>query len=233
MKQPLNKYLAQAGIASRRKAVDFIKAGAVTVNGKIIKEPYHQVSNDDAIKVNGKLIHQAMVKHVFLLNKPKGYITTTSDDRKRRTVLDLFAGVKERLFPIGRLDKDTTGVLLITNDGDLAHKLSHPSYKVEKVYEVILDRPLTDQDYECIKKGIRLHDGIIKVDRIIHRKNSKKVKLVLHSGKNRIVRRIFEHFKYQIKGLDRVKYAGLGYMGLPRGTWRALKIAERSKLGSK
>ncbi|MBN1549633.1 rRNA pseudouridine synthase [Candidatus Babeliales bacterium] len=230
MNHPLNKYLAQAGVTSRRKAVDLIKSGAVTVNNHVVKEPYHQVSSDDTIKVNGALIHQIIVKHVFILNKPKGYITTTSDDRKRRTVMDLFVDIKERLFPIGRLDKDTTGVLLITNDGDLAHKLSHPRYEVAKVYDVVLDRPFEHRDYELIKRGLRLSDGIIKVDHIVYRKHSKKVRLSLHSGKNRIVRRIFEHIGYEVKALDRKAYAGLTHFGLARGAWRSLTKQEHSKL---
>jgi len=224
----LNKYLAHAGICSRRKAIDYIKAGQVKVNGTVIKKPSHKVAKNDQVTFNGKpVVHDKKI--YILLNKPQGYVTTVAEQQGRRTVIDLVKGaVKVRVYPVGRLDRDTTGLLLITNDGELTQKLAHPKNEVKKVYSVVLDRPLATQDIQSIRKGVRLTSGIAHVDRVVYSLGSRKncIKIHLHSGKNRIVRKIFEHVGYRVMKLDRINYAGLTRRGLSVGKWRKLNEQE-------
>jgi len=225
---PLNKFLSISGVCSRRNAVDFIKEGLVQVNGVIITEPGYKVSHSDKVKFKNKLI-AGQKKVYLLLNKPKDYITTTADERSRKTVIDLVKNaVTQRVYPIGRLDRFTTGLLVITNDGELAQRLNHPSFEVKKVYNVVLDQHLKGQDLLNIKAGIVLKDGLIKVDRVyyIPGKSKKHVRIQLHSGKNRIVRRIFKKLGYNVIKLDRINYAGLTKRGLSVGRWRFLKREE-------
>ena len=225
----LNKYIAHCGICSRRKAAEFIKEGLVQVNGNIIKEIGHRVLENDEVKYKGKVVSPEVNKVYLLLNKPKDYITTMSDERGRKTVMDLLKDVvKERIFPVGRLDRATTGLLLLTNDGDLAKKLSHPSHNVKKVYHVVLDRPVSQEHLDKINNGITLEDGSVEVDGVSYVKGQAKneVGIEIHLGRNRIVRRIFEHFDYKVKRLDRVYYAGLTKKDLPRGRHRFLRERE-------
>lgn len=228
----LNKFLAHAAVASRRKAVELIKQGLVYVNNKVVKEPGYVVQEHDIVTVQGKRVSVQEPLYI-LLNKPAGYITTTSDEEGRATVMDLLGkSFKERLYPVGRLDRNTTGLLLLTNDGALSNQLAHPRNEVTKVYQVILDKTLQEQDRQRIIKGIRLEDGIVDVDRISHplgpQKNS--VRLTLHSGKYRVVRRLFEALGYRVKKLDRVAYAMLSKRGLPLGLWRRLSKKEINSL---
>jgi len=221
---PLNKYLANAGACSRRKAVDYIKEGLIKVNDVVIKEPGHKIKDGDKVTCKNKLIIPQK-KIYILLNKPRDYVTTLSDDRGRRTVIDLVKGVaKERIYPVGRLDRATTGLLLMTNDGDLAQKLAHPRNEVKKVYNVVLRSSLSSEDMKKIGDGIKLRDGKIKPDKIIYTPSKRKnnVTIYLHSGKKRIVRRIFEHLGYVIVKLDRINYAGLTKRGIPMGRFRLL-----------
>src|SRR5579885_141432 len=228
----LNTFLAHAGVCSRRSAVTLIKEGAVTVNDKVTKDPSYRVKPGDVVKVHEKVIRQEE-KVYILLNKPKGYITTASDEKDRKTVLDLLVGAPQvRLYPVGRLDRNTTGLLVLTNDGELANLLSHPKYEVSKIYLVTLSKGITSSDVEKIAQGIELEDGFIKIDEVDVAPQTKNcvVGIVLHSGKNRIVRRIFEHLGYEIKKLDRVGYAGLTKKGLPVGQWRYLTTQEVAAL---
>jgi 23S rRNA pseudouridine2605 synthase len=230
--ESLSKYLAQAGVAARRKVVDLIKQGKVTVNGVRITEPGHKISKNDIVKI-GKKIIRPISKVYILLNKPKGYITTVTDEKGRATVMDLVADAgAARLYPVGRLDKDTTGLLLITNDGELAAALAHPKNLIKKSYMVLLDKPLEQEHAYHIKKGIKLVDGFIAADTLsfVPNKAHNTVKVTIHSGKNRIVRRIFEHFGYEVAKLDRVSYAGLTKKGLPLGRWRFLKARDVTEL---
>lgn len=224
----LSKYLAQAGIASRRAVVALIMQGYVKVNGKVIKEPGFKLKSTDKVTYLDKPI--ATDKKVYiLLNKPAGYITTVADDRDRKTVLDLVkSAIPARIYPVGRLDRDTSGLLVLTNDGDLAQKLSHPRYEVQKTYMVTLDRLLSKENLDEIRNGIQLKDGFLKVDGIyfIPEQKRNRIKIVIHSGKNRIVRRIFEFFGYRVAKLDRTSYAGLTKKGLTVGSWRHLTKEE-------
>lgn len=225
----LNKYVAHCGICSRRQAADYIKEGLVTVNGEKVTEPGYQVQEGDKIAFRGKLIRPEKKLVYLLLNKPKDYITTSKDERGRRTVLDLVGDkVKERIFPVGRLDRATTGLLLLTNDGELAEKLAHPSHKVQKLYHVVLDKALAAVDLDKIRNGLELEDGQALVDAVDYVQGNKKneVGIELHIGRNRIVRRIFEHLGYEVVRLDRVYYAGLTKKDLPRGRWRHLTEKE-------
>lgn len=220
----LSKYLAQAGVASRRAVVDLIKQGYVKVNGKVIKEPGHKLKETDTVTYLDKPV-ESDKKVYILLNKPTGYITTASDDMDRKIVLDLVcSATSARVYPVGRLDRDTSGLLVLTNDGNLAQKLAHPRYEVQKTYMVTLDRLLAKEHFEEIKKGIHLKDGFCKVDGIYYLPEKRRncVKVVIHSGKNRIVRRIFEFFGYRVSKLDRIAYAGLTKKGLAVGHWRHL-----------
>ena len=226
---PLNKYIAHAGICARRDAAELVKTGVVTVNGQSIIEPGFKVTEKDDIKVKGKKIHLTKNLIYILLNKPKDYITTTEDPQGRKTVLDLIkTATAERVYPVGRLDRNTSGVLLLTNDGELAQTLSHPKNQVRKIYEVKLDRPVSKADFESIAHGITLEDGFIQPDAIGYADPRDKsiIGIEIHSGRNRIVRRIFEHLKYDVKGLDRVSYAGLTKKNVNRGKFRLLTEKE-------
>ncbi len=223
----LNKYIANAGICARRKADEYIEQGFVTVNGEVVKAMGFRVKKGDEVKFKGKIV-TAGKKYYVLLNKPKNYITTTNDERERHTVMELIRGASdERLYPVGRLDRNTTGLLLFTNDGDLAQKLTHPSKEVKKVYRVTLDKPLTKENMKSIAEGVKLEDGLAVIDAIAYADDDKKtIGIELHIGKNRIVRRIFEHFNYKVERLDRVLYAGLTKKDLSRGKWRHLTDKE-------
>ncbi|MBX6379936.1 MAG: rRNA pseudouridine synthase [Thermoflavifilum aggregans] len=225
---PLNKYVAHCGICSRRKAADLIKQGLVQVNGKTILEPGFQVTGNEHITYNKKPIKPVRQKVYVLLNKPKGYLTTTHDPKNRKTVMELVKpAYNGRLFPVGRLDRNTSGLLLLTNDGELAQKLSHPSFEVKKVYEVHIDKPLTEAHFQQMLEGVVLEDGLTKVDALAYLDGTRKVLgLEIHSGKNRIVRRLFAALGYEVEKLDRVMYAGLTKKNLPRGKWRYLSEKE-------
>ena len=226
---PLNKYIAHGGFCSRRDAAVLVKEGKVTVNGTSATDPGIKVSQTDIVKVGSKKIVPSRNFVYILLNKPKDYITTSEDPQGRKTVLDLVrTATDERVYPVGRLDRNTSGVLLLTNDGELAQKLSHPKHEVKKVYEVKLDRSLTKGDMDTIASGITLEDGFVAPDVIAYAdaKDKSIIGIEIHSGRNRIVRRIFEHFKYDVKGLDRVMFAGLTKKDVQRGKWRLLKEKE-------
>lgn len=226
---PLNKYLAHCGVTSRREAADVIKKGLVKVNGTLITEPGHKVTDKDEIKVNGKKIFIQKELVYILLNKPKDYITTSSDPQGRKTIMDLMKGITtQRIYPVGRLDRNTTGVLLLTNDGELTQKLSHPSFQVKKVYEVTLDRPLEKRDFEKLLNGVTLEDGFIAPDALGYTdpRDKKGVGIEIHSGRNRIVRRMFESLGYDVKGLDRVLFGNLTKKNVERGKWRYLNEKE-------
>ncbi|KWW31272.1 MAG: 23S rRNA pseudouridine synthase [bacterium P3] len=225
----LNKYIAHAGICSRREADVLIAAGGVSVNGKVVTEMGYKVQPGDVVNYGGETLRSEPLRY-FLLNKPKGYITTVDDPQERKTVMMLIDGAcTERIYPVGRLDRATTGLLLFTNDGELARKLTHPSSRVYKVYQVELDRPLVAADMRQIRDGVELDDGPIQVDDIqyVEGLNDKRILGVqLHSGRNRIVRRIFEHLGYEVRKLDRVAFAGLTKKDLPRGRYRELTAKE-------
>jgi 23S rRNA pseudouridine2605 synthase len=225
----LNRYIANAGICSRRKADDLIAAGVVSVNGEVINELGHKINPlKDEIRYNGELLKREKMVYV-LLNKPKDYITTTEDPQERRTVMHLVdKASRERIYPIGRLDRNTTGLLLMTNDGDLADKLSHPRSNIVKLYQVELNKSLVQGDMNKIGYGLELEDGLIKPDSVSYVQGASKreIGIQIHSGKNRIVRRIFEHLGYEVVKLDRVVYAGLTKKDLTRGRWRYLDEKE-------
>jgi 23S rRNA pseudouridine2605 synthase len=226
---PLNKYIAHSGICSRRDAAEVVKSGKVKVNGEVVIEPGFKISPTDTVIVNGKKAFPVKDLVYILLNKPKDYITTTDDERSRKTVIDLIKNAsKEKVYPVGRLDRNTSGVLLLTNDGELTQKLTHPSNEIKKLYAVTLDRPLTKADFEAISAGIKLEDGLAEVDAIGYTdaKDKTQIGIEIHSGRNRIVRRIFEHLKYDVKGLDRVIFAGLTKKNVDRGKWRFLSEKE-------
>ena len=210
VQMPLNKYIAQAGFCSRRKAVAYIQQKKVVVNGEVITEPGYKVSSTDTVVVDGVSLEQREMVYI-LLNKPKDCVSTVSDERGRTTVLDVIAGATtERVYPIGRLDRNSTGVLLLTNDGALAQRLSHPKYEVQKVYQVTLDLPLGKKDFDHIKKGVVLDDGLVKVDAISYGLSKKKLTIVLHSGKYRIIRRLFEALGYKVTALSIVTGKQIG-----------------------
>ncbi|MBQ4407824.1 MAG: rRNA pseudouridine synthase [Bacteroidales bacterium] len=224
----LNKYLANSGMCSRREADRLIKAGQVEVNGEIVTEMGVKVSMSDEVKFNGMIIKPEHKRYI-LLNKPKDYITTLKDPNARHTVMDLIEGAcKERVYPVGRLDRNTTGVLLFTNDGDLAKKLTHPSNEIQKIYHVTTDKAVTVADIEKIAEGFELEDGFIKADEVgyLDQHNKCEVGIRIHSGRNRIVRRIFEYLGYDVEKLDRLSFAGLDKKGLGRGRWRFLSEKE-------
>ena len=225
----LNKYIAHCGICSRRQAAELIKEGKVMVNDEVQLAPGYQVQLDDVIKFEGEVVQPEEQKVYVLLNKPKNYITTLKDEKGRKTVMDIIGGkVKERIFPVGRLDRATTGLLLLTNDGELAQKLAHPSNEIKKVYQVELDRPVTKTDLDQIAKGLELEDGSAPVDQVYYLRDKPKseVGIEIHIGRNRIVRRIFESLDYQVVRLDRVYYAGLTKKNLSRGFFRHLNDQE-------
>ncbi len=226
---PLNKFLAHAGIAARREAAEMIKKGLVKVNGVLITEPGHKVTAKDDIRVNNKKAFLAKNLVYILLNKPKDYITTTDDPQGRKTVLDIISkATRERVYPVGRLDRNTSGVLLLTNDGELAQKLTHPSNEVKKVYHVTLNRPLEKNDFDKILAGVALDDGPASVDVLAYAdiKDKTQIGVEIHSGRNRIVRRIFESLGYDVKNLDRVVFAGLTKKNIERGKFRFLTEKE-------
>ncbi len=226
---PVNKYIAHSGICSRRDAAILVKEGKVIVNGETATDPGRKVSQSDVVKVNGKKITPTKNFVYILLNKPKDYLTTLEDPQGRKTVLDLIKqATTERVYPIGRLDRNTSGVLLLTNDGELAQKLSHPKHEIKKVYEIRLDRALTKGDMDKIAAGITLEDGFVAPDVIAYAdaKDKSIIGIEIHSGRNRIVRRIFEHLKYDVKALDRVMFAGLTKKNVQRGKWRFLNEKE-------
>ncbi len=228
----LNRYIANSGICSRREADDYIRAGHVTVNDKLVREVGTKVTYSDVVRFKGRKLNPEQ-KIYLLLNKPKDYITTVDDPYAKRTVMELVkSSCRERIYPVGRLDRHTTGLLLFTNDGELTKKLTHPSHKVIKIYQVGLDRPLTRTDMESIAGGIELEDGPVQVDEISWTDESDKsqVGIQLHSGKNRIIRRIFKHMGYRVLKLDRVFFAGLTKKNLPRGKWRHLHEKEVNRL---
>ncbi len=224
----LNKYIAASGVCSRREADDFITAGLISVNGKTITVLGTKISPGDDVRYNGERIKRERNVYI-LLNKPKDYITTLKDPYAKRTVLDLLkSACKERVFPVGRLDRNTTGVLLLTNDGELTKKLTHPSYNKKKIYHVFLDKNLKPADLRAVAEGVELEDGFIKADAIsyVDLEDKKQIGIEIHSGRNHIVRRIFESFGYKMLRLDRVYFAGLTKKGLQRGKWRFLSDME-------
>ncbi len=225
----LSKYVAHTGVCSRRKAALLIKNGFVTVNNQIVVEPGNKISQSDEVKVRGKIVRPEQAAIYILLNKPKDYITTLSDQAGRRTIIDLIKpDIVQRVYPVGRLDRNTTGLLLLTNDGVLANALAHPRYQVEKVYHVALEVPLQEHDLKKIKSGVELEDGTVVVDAVhfIPNKQKNHLRLVLHSGKYRVLRRLFKKLGYTVAKLDRVKYAGLTKKMLPIGAWRYLTDKE-------
>lgn len=223
----LNKYISHSGTCSRREAADMVKKGKVKVNGELMLDPGYRVLEFDEVTIAGKKLTPQRNRVYLLLNKPKGYITTTDDPQGRDTVMDLLHGAEfDRLYPVGRLDRNTTGLLLLTNDGDLAQKLSHPSYETKKVYQVTLDKPLMKKDFEAILAGLELEDGPVQVDALSYLDEKNELGIEIHSGRNRIVRRIFESLGYAVEKLDRVMYAGLTKKNLPRGKWRLLEEKE-------
>ncbi len=225
----LNKFLAHCGIASRRAADKLILQGLVEVNDVVVKEMGHKVKDGDVVKFKGNPIKPVDRLVYFLINKPKNVMCTVSDEKGRKSVIDLLANkVKERVYPVGRLDRNTTGLLLLTNDGELTKKLSHPRHKVPKVYHAVLDKPFSQRDFETLRNGITLEDGDIRPDSLhyVEGGTKKDLELELHSGRNRIVRRIFEHLGYEVIKLDRVYYAGLTKKNLPRGRFRPLTKEE-------
>ncbi|SDE37553.1 pseudouridine synthase [Riemerella columbipharyngis] len=228
----LNKYVANSGVCSRREADELIKQGLVEVNGKIITEMGYQVQKTDKVVFDGQSITPEKPVYV-LLNKPKGYISTTKDEKARKTVMDLTANSSPyRIFPVGRLDRQTTGVILLTNDGHLTKKLTHPSFNIKKIYHVTLDRKLSKEDMHAISEGIRLEEGIAEVDSIsyIEGKPKNEIGIEIHIGWNRVIRRIFQRLGYEVEGLDRVMFAGLTKKNIKRGHWRILTELEVNNL---
>ena len=229
----LNRFLAQSGLCSRREADDFITAGLVTVNGQIVTELGTKVRSTDEVKFNDERV-QGEKKVYLVLNKPKGYVTSLEDPHADKTVMELVKGAcSERIYPVGRLDKNSLGLLLFTNDGDVTRQLTHPSLEKKKIYQVTLDKALTRADMEQLTEGITLEDGEIYADEVAYVGESKKdVGIEIHSGRNRIVRRIFEHLGYSVQKLDRVYYAGITKKNLKRGQWRFLTREEVDRLKS-
>ena len=228
----LNKFIANSGVCSRREADNLILAGVVTVNGEVVTELGTKVNiATDDIRFNGERL-KGENKVYIVMNKPKGFVTTASDPHADKTVMDLLKGCPTRVFPVGRLDKNTTGVLMFTNDGEIAEKLTHPSYDKKKIYQVSLDSKLKQEDFDKILSGVELSDGVIAADELeyIEADDHRKLGIEIHSGKNRIVRRIFESLGYEVKALDRVYFAGLTKKGLKRGEWRYLSEGETNLL---
>ena len=224
----LNKFIANSGVCSRREADTLIQAGVVTVNGEVVTELGTKVNiYKDEIKFNGEKL-KGEEKVYLVMNKPKGYVTTASDPHAEKTVMDLLKGCRYRVFPVGRLDKNTTGVLMFTNDGEIAERLTHPSYDKKKIYQVSLNKPLEQEDFDKILAGVVLSDGEVRADELeyIDADDHRKLGIEIHSGKNRIVRRIFESLGYEVKALDRVYFAGLTKKGLKKGEWRQLTEGE-------
>jgi 23S rRNA pseudouridine2605 synthase len=228
-KMPLNKYIAHCGVCGRREAAELVRQGKVKVNGSPVLEPGYKMADTDSVTVNGKKVFPEKNLVYILLNKPKDCITTAADTHGRKTVIDLVrSATPERVFPVGRLDRNTTGVLLLTNDGELAQKLSHPSFEVRKTYEVRLDKPLSKADFDKILAGVTLDDGLVNIDALAHPDPKDKciVGIEIHSGRNRIVRRLFEALGYDVRNLDRVVFANLTKKNVDRGKWRFLQEKE-------
>ena len=222
----INKFISNSGVCSRRQADELIVRGKVKVNGKLFKKLGAKIKLSDKVTVRDKEINHEK-KIYLLLNKPKNYITTNEDTHRRKIVFDLIKGIKERVFSVGRLDRDSTGLLLITNDGELSEKINHPKYKMKKIYEVKIDKPLKKRDLKSIQKGIVLDNEKIVVDNIvILDKNNQEIGIEIHIGKNRIIRKIFNYFNYKVNKLDRVMIGPLTKKNLPRGKFRHLKPSE-------
>jgi 23S rRNA pseudouridine2605 synthase len=228
----LNVFVAQTGLCSRRKAIELIKMGDITVNHWDVRVPSYEIKPKDTIRFKKQIIKIIPDEPIYIaMNKPIGAVTTLKDTHKRATIIDLLGkDFKTRVFPIGRLDTHTTGIILLTNDGELANKLAHPKYKVKKVYQITLDQPLKETDLAKIKRGLHLKDGPIKLDNVEQGYNRAKIKVTLHSGRNRIVRRIFESLGYTPKKLERINFAGIPKRGLATGEWRDLRRVEVIKL---
>lgn len=223
----LNKYLSRSGVCGRREAGEIIKRGDVKVNKEVMTNPGYRVQPEDVVVYEGKALKPQAAKVYVLLNKPRGFITTTDDEEDRRTVMDLVQGAApERLYPVGRLDRNTTGVLLLTNDGDLAQRLTHPKYESKKIYQVTLDRTFEEADFKKLEAGIPLEDGDAKPDALFYLEEKHELGIEIHSGRNRIVRRMFEALEYKVEKLDRVMFAGLTKKNVPRGKWRILTEKE-------
>lgn len=227
----LNKFIAESGICSRRNATELIKSEQVTVNGAIVTEPFYEVLPTDAVKVQNKLILHQERKLYFLFNKPEDVITTSSDPEDRTTIMHFFKRVKERLYPVGRLDRNTTGLIIVTNDGELTQKLSHPKFNISKTYYVTTHKPVTPEHQQSLLQGIRLEDGIMKVDKISDRTRKKNtLAITIHSGKKHVVKRLFTKLRYFVEKLDRVRFATLTKKGLPLGAYRPLSREEVEEL---
>lgn len=225
----LNKFIAHAGLCSRREAAEWVKQGKIKVNGTVERNPAVMLKESDVVTYQDQVVRLEERKVYLLMNKPKDVITTRSDDRDRKTVMDLIGNkVRERVYPVGRLDRNTTGLLLLTNDGDLAKKLTHPSHEVKKIYHVFLDRDVSDADLDKLRAGIELDDGFIRPDKVDRVQNAplNEIGVEIHSGRNRIVRRMFEALGYRVFKLDRVYFAGLTKKDLPRGRFRHLTERE-------
>ena len=229
----MNKFIANAGICSRREADQLILAGVIKVNGEVVTELGTKVKSTDKIQYGDQSLRNE-TKRYLLLNKPKGYITTTDDPYARKTVMQLVSSAcRERIYPVGRLDRNTTGLLLFTNDGEMAKKLMHPRSRVRKMYHVVLDQPLTKTDMKKIVEGIELEDGLVQVDSIeydVQAQDKKEIGLVIHSGQNRVIRRLFESLDYKVVKLDRTMFGSLTKKNLPRGHWRFLEEWELNLL---
>ena len=227
----LSKFLAHAGHCSRRRATELIKSGVVKVNGNVVYEPFHELADDDSVKVSNKRVLPQQ-KLYFLFNKPKDVICTLSDTKERQTVADFFSNIKERLYPIGRLDRNTTGVLLMTNDGELTQKLSHPKFEITKTYQVTAHKDVSEEALERLRTGIKLEDGFMKVDSVSYASPKAKhvVVLSIHSGKKHVIKRLFKELRYFVEKLDRVNFAGLTKKNIPQGHYRPLTEQEIQKL---
>ncbi|GEM_PF-648682 len=229
----LNQYVAKAGVCSRREADELIATGKIKVNGKVIREMGRRVQYDDKVEYEGKVLQGEEIRYV-LLNKPKGFISNVTDEKDRKTVMDLVKkACKERIYPVGRLERDTTGLLLFTNDGDLAKRLTTPAAKIKQIYHVYLNRPMEEKDVETLTAGIQMEDGLVKPDVVNYvqeAEDGSQLGTQFHSGRNTFVRGMFEHFGYEVTKLDRVLYANLTKKDLPRGKWRFLKDKEISML---
>lgn len=231
MTTKLSKFLAQSGHCSRRKATELIKEGVVKVNGKVVVEPFYELASDDSVKVNNKRVLPEQ-KLYFLFNKPKDVLCTLSDTKDRHTVAEFFKNIPERLYPIGRLDRNTTGLLIMTNDGDLTQKLAHPKFQISKTYQVTTHKPVTQEHLDRLLKGIKLEDGFMKVDsaKYVSARVHNVISLSIHSGKKHIIKRLFKELRYFVEKLDRTNFAGLTKRGLSVGCYRPLTEKEIIKL---
>jgi 23S rRNA pseudouridine2605 synthase len=221
----LNKFIANAGVTSRRKSDELIAQGVVKVNGKVVKDLGTKISLTDKVTMNGNPVNIKEKKTYILLNKPNDYITTTNDEKSRRTVMELI-NIHERVYPVGRLDRKTTGVLLLTNDGEVANRLMHPKYEVAKEYKVEIDKPINDLQLQKLVKGVDLEDGKAQASEVYTGKNAREVYIIVHEGRNHLVRRMIESLGFEVVHLDRIRYGFLTKEGLKRGEWRSLKSSE-------